>query len=259
MPIIQNPAAASIFVDQVWDELTAQHVLSGSFGRLIHQTVPLELWSTHIAPDFFAFFGDVQVIGVDNHFLDRAWRTAGTVGTGGTSTQDFMSLTDRSLRGARFDAANDRISSPFVFGSQNHIEGLQSLYGFLPNRLRMRILAQWLDASNDEQDSYFGFNSLFGAGDILGITFHSDGVNWRLRHASTAGEIVGPAVDNDPHIFEILLGPNLVEFFLDDVSQGSLAEIPAPDRWPMGFEGHLPAAPNNDFAIDWVHVRYERV
>lgn len=263
MPRVNNPVTvpATSIADAVWDESTAGHVTAGSFGRLRPWVGPLN-WQDSIGVDFWAHFGHDDVLAAADDWLEHGWATNGTPdirgGAGGNRTANFLQpASEQDAPFIRLDAAGDRITSPFVFGAGAHIDGVERLLGAVPTVMRVEFCARFSTVANDEQSTYLGLANQGGAAATEGVSIHSDGTNWRVRNGGSGTEDAGAAVDADRHIFSLVLTAGAINWEIDGVNQGEIAEAPDAGEWPCALEANIEGGGSNVFNIFWFHVRYE--
>lgn len=221
-----------------------------------------EDWATECGTDFWmiATTGEQTVgVGAGRHTLDtHGWTTTSIVeyeGSGG----DFLSAADDDPSAFHFDAQNDLLQSPVLFGSYAHARMVQEHLGWLPTVLSMEIFAQFVDATNNETNSCFGFveggGSIIVANDALATIF-SDGTNYRLRSGATTSG-VGPVDDTAWHKWRIKITSAGVEWFVDGASQnaGSLLALET-DEFPVSFGIGVGGAGANTLKMSQAHIWY---
>lgn len=215
-------------------------------------------WGTEIGVKYVVVFGDSDMTTAAqvNTLGEAGWTTSGVVVAVTGPSSDFLSDSDAGPSTfAILDSPGDRIHSPVMFGDYGHACAVQGLLGAFPTKLKLACLARFLVASNNEEDTCIGFFNGTGTTDQE-ITIHSDGTNFRLRMEGTGTEDAGAAIDTNWHLFEIHVSENLTEWFIDGVSQGSIAED-ADDQWPMCFAAEItPSTGANDIYIAWASVEY---
>ena len=98
-----------------------------------------------------------------------------------------------------------------------------------------------------------GGSGIVGADQIAYIT--SDGTNFLFKNDTVSDTSIAVA-DTNPHLFRIKVTSASIEWFIDDVSQGTIAL--KTDEWPASFgAGALATTGANFFHIGWAHIFYE--
>ncbi|KKK70454.1 hypothetical protein LCGC14_2923810, partial [marine sediment metagenome] len=126
--------------------------------RRVHATRALE-WGDAAATDFWGFFGNLITVEAGLGDLDDyGWLTTGFAHLAGTGA-DFISnspIADAgTIGGLDFNAVNDSIVSPFIFGDYAHARMVQAITGVLPTSLNMECYARFA-ASTDENETGIG-------------------------------------------------------------------------------------------------------
>lgn len=225
-----------------------------------HEVPNADQWDHSSGSDFFFRPDAAQIAGTGNaeDLSDRGWTITGSAtyvpGVGG----DFLSSADKGVPSHYLlDAAGDIIQSPALFG--NHTDGEQAghhLGNITPTSLTATFEASFADASNNETASGIGFSK---AGLAINVaTSHyavifSDGTNFGLR--SSGATDLGAVVDNAVHHWDIVLSGSTAEWYMDDVSQGSIALLT--DVFPLSWgAGILAATGANDIQMGDCRIYY---
>ena len=199
----------------------------------------------------------------DQSTVSAATNTAGVDSFGWTATSlvhtnlvtaDFFSAADDTPNHFLANASGDLLRSPIMFGSYAHRLLVSKILGYLPTKLCLEFYAAFTVASADEAATYIGFDNAAA----MTCAVYSDATNYLLSNDGGTTEDAGgtvASVGNTFHTWKIVLdsGTSLSEWFIDDVSQGTLA-IKA-DVWPSAFVAV--ASTTNRFALAWAHVWYE--
>lgn len=227
--------------------------------RRVHATRALE-WGDAAATDFWAFFGNLIAIeaGLGDPD-DYGWLTTGYSFLAGTGA-DFISnspIADAgTIGGLNFDAVNDSLVSPFIFGDYAHARMVQAITGVLPTSLNMEVYARYA-ASTDENETGIGFIEAGGSAVTVAdqMAVISIGATTFELH-SGAAEDAGATDDTDPHLFKILCSGTTAEWFIDGTSQGTIAL--QDNLWPVAWTaGTKNTDGANDPVVQWVHIWYE--
>lgn len=174
-----------------------------------------------------------------------------------TGTGDFLDLTDPGTRDYfDLDASTEVVASPVVFGGRSHVLAVTALLGAAPTKL---IAEFWMGFETNANDTAagVGFNNI-GGGAAFGpnsILIHSDGANFVLKAGGNSD--TGAAIDLVIHKWKIIVNKTAqnIEWFMDDVSQGTVTLADSQDVWPMCFQGR--AASNFLQVYVPLHVWYE--
>ena len=184
------------------------------------------------------------------------WQTSG-LSTSTDSTGDFLSSADQGVNGIYINAATDALVSPVIFGG--YAAGVQAarFLGGQPTKLSLELHASFLDASANDTTTFFG---LTGAGVVdaaLAVSagcIRSGGAASTFFLTSDNGSDAGAAIDTSFHKWKITYGATTTEWFIDDVSQGTITtEL---DVWPCAFKAYRGGA-TNSILINWVRIFYE--
>jgi hypothetical protein len=185
---------------------------------------------------------------------------AGLLSGLGAGTQDFLSLTGPGTYpedAFDLDVAADYFFSPAVFGGTAHREAFQVIMGATPTKMKAEWYGRFEVAGNNEPTSGMGFairkttTPLVAANDIY---IYSNGTNFILNAAGSTD--TGAAIDTDNHLWGITFDSsgNTIEWFIDDVSQGTVTLVQ--DIYPLKFAGYVVTA--NFLQVKApVHIWYE--
>lgn len=219
-------------------------------------TNPLN-WATDLGTDYIWTPGtmtDLNAGGTAGGLMTgRGWVTTSlTFAT--PSANDFISSADAiGHAGVLTDASGDILRSPIMFGDYNHARAVQQILGYLPTSLVLEVGADFTVASANETQTAFGFLEDGGTASVANdhlAAIYSDATNFGLR--SGAASDAGAVVDNAYHVWKIVVNSTQVEWFIDAVSQGTIA-LEA-DEWPVSFFAH--SLTTNRFNLGWVHIYY---
>lgn len=189
---------------------------------------------------------------------EYGWVTTALSYAGG-SGGDFMATADRGTPAhISVGASGDLLTSPIIFGDYAHALAAQQWLGYFPSQMFLKVYGAFNVASADEPTSGFGFVEDTGAitteADHLAV-ISSDGTNFQLAANGGAGALTdaGAVVDNNPHLWEIVLTlGGSAEWFIDGTSQGSVAITG--DEFPCKFSAHV--LTTNRLQLAWVHIGY---
>jgi hypothetical protein len=228
--------------------------------RRVHVSDPFD-WNRVLGTDYHAQFGPESITSATGRLLsDQGWVTTSLVETAGTG-QDFLSESDRAAPPHILtDASGDLIQSPAVFGGAEHRRFFERQMGYAPTKLVVEFTGAMTVHSADETRSGWG---VVEAGGTIGVDndalayIRTDGTNFICRSAGDAD--TGAADDAAWHRFRIefsnnvAAGTNMVEWFIDGVSQGTL-DLQT-DLFPCSFGMH--ALTTNRPALANVDIWYE--
>jgi len=232
---------------------------TGLYGlsRREHVLTP-QAWAIAVGTDFWlgGATSGMLTAGNAHELADYGWTTTAlsfVVDTGG----DLLSSADPG-NGAEltFDAGSDLLLSPSIFGSYAHGLAASKILGFMPTRLNLEIWGRFLATGGAETTSGFGFSNGSGLVEAnhLAYIHIPTGANFAIR--SAAASDAGSAKDTNQHLFRITAtAGGSVEWFIDDVSQGTIALVA--DTFPVAFSGSVVAAGSNGLSIGWVHIYYD--
>lgn len=218
-------------------------------------------WARSAGTDFWLIGGaseETVATGAGLRTLDGGGWTATSVVEYSGSGGDFLSSTDDDPSAFHLDAASDLIQSPVIFGSYAHARMVQEILGALPTELNVEVYSQFLDATNDEEGSEFGFveggGSIVTAADALACIY-SDGTNYRLR-SGAAETAVGAVDDTSWHLWRIKINATGCWFYMDGTLQNSTLLALEADEWPVAFGIGVVAAGSNFQKLAWAHCWY---
>ena len=226
----------------------------------VHVTDPFD-WNRAGGSDFWAVFGPESITSATARLLsDQGWVTTSLAETAGTGA-DFLSSSDKAAPAhVLTDASGDLLQSPAVFGDYGHGLIAAKILGYQPATLNFEFYAALTVHSANEPRSGFG---VVEAGGTAGVDndamawIHANAANFTIR--SAADSDVGALLDTAWHKFKIVFknkvaaGTDMVEWFIDDVSQGTM-DLQT-DLFPVSIGMH--ALTTNRPALAWVHVWYE--
>lgn len=229
-----------------------------SHNLRVHAYRPQD-WGAFPATDYWANWGDLTFAdAAASDLVANGWLTSGFSQLA-SSGADFISSSDVGTPGGlNFDAVSDYIISPFIFGDYAHALLAGQILGYMPTVLNMECYARFA-ANADEEETGFGFleagvdaNALVKADLMAYIT--SDGTNFSLESAAAAD--AGSEDNTDPHQWKIKCFSTTAEWFIDGVSQGTIAL--QEDLWPVAWgAGTKAGTGTNDPVINFVHIWYE--
>lgn len=215
-----------------------------------HVLSPQE-WGNSAGLHYWAFFGNAGQLTAGNaHELSASGWTTTALSLGGGQTGDFLASADQDPPYLDFGASGDLLQSPAIFGDYGVGQMWKQFLGADPTTINLEVYASFPVGSVSETTSAFGFTT--GAPATAAnhrATIHSNGSNFRLRN--NGGGDVGAAIDTGWHLFKIQLGPSVIEWWIDAVSQGTLA-YDSSDVWPASFGCHT--STTNRIRISWLHA-----
>lgn len=167
------------------------------------------------------------------------------------SSADFNSTSDRDPTRFTTNASGDLLYSPRRFGSAEDFVLAGRALGSTPTKLCFETWARFTTVANNESATGFGF-APSGALTTKSAAIYSNGTNFLA--ASGANTDTGAAVDTSWHLWRMEVGASTTEWFIDDVSQGTLTTTVA-DIWPAGFV--MFTSTSNRIDMAWARVYYE--
>lgn len=213
-----------------------------------------DFWLVGGSGDLVAASGATNLTGLDSY----GWTTTALSLTAG-SAADFLSSSDKGTHtGIVIGAASDLLQSPVIFGDYMHGLLAGQILGYYPTVLNLEVYATFTVVATASDTTGFGWvedagSGIVGADQLAYIT--SDGTNFLLRSGAASDTSIAVA-DTNPHLFRIKLTSASAEWFIDDVSQGTIA-LEA-DEFPVSFgAGALATTGANFFRVGWVHAFYE--
>jgi hypothetical protein len=222
----------------------------------VHITKPQE-WGNSVGTDFWIIgsANGALTTGNAHELADYGWTTT-ALSFAAPSAADFISAADLGTPNfISLGAAGDLLQSPVIFGDYTHALMAAQFLGYTPTTLTAEIRASFGVASNNETATGVGFFEDTGAANVAADHFAmiaSNGANFLCR--SGAASDTGAAVDTSWHTWKIAVSSS-VEWFIDDVSQGTFA-VEA-DELPVGFgAGVLATTGANQIQIAWAHIWY---
>lgn len=230
----------------------------------LREHVPPHLWAAKPGTDYWLLGGHADIVTspaaatVVGALEGWGWTTTALSLTTGSGA-DFLSSSDKGIHtGISIGLASDLLQSPVIFGDYAHGLAAAQFLGYMPTALVLDVYATFTVVATTSDTTGFGFvedgGSAIVANDQLAY-ITSDGTNFLLRNDTVSDASIAVA-DTNPHLFRIKVTSSNVEWFIDDVSQGTIA-LKA-DEWPVSFgAGALATTGANFFHIGWVHIWYE--
>lgn len=196
-------------------------------------------WAFALGTDYMLGTGTTTALitgGTAGQVLSEFGWTTTALSYSSPTGADFISSADMATpAGIVFDASNDRLSSPYLFGDFSHANAARSILGYLPTTLNLECIAAFTTNSANETVSGFGFVEAAGspltANDALAMIV-SDGTNFFIR-SGAATSTAGAAVDTSFHKWNIVMNATNATFFIDDVVQTAVAT--ETDLFPCAF------------------------
>ena len=235
--------------------------LPGPDGR-IHVYGP-ENWGNQLGTDYWANFHNAdQIAGGGDDLVAHGWEASGFSFLA-PSGADFLSgdpIADAGTTGGfNFDAANDFLISPFVFGAFAHAKAFEAIMGYLPTALHLEVFARFA-ANPDENASGFGWLEAGGGGgspaDADMMAFIGPGATqFELIRGDGTIDAGLEVKDTDPHLWKILCAGTTAEWFIDGVRQGSISL--QTNLWPVAFVINTESTGTADPVASWAHIWYE--
>lgn len=167
-----------------------------------------------------------------------------------TATGDFLSAADETPANFSANATADKYYTPIIFGDGPHARYVQQTLGYLPTKLCAEFYAQFATASANEAATLIGFHD--GTAAVASIYSGGTASTFFLSNSVPATD-AGAAIDTSWHLWKIAVVAATTEWFIDGVSQGTVAT--SADKWPAAF-GWV-ASTTNRPALAWYHIWYE--
>lgn len=215
-------------------------------------------WESQAGYEFWLLGGSADVMtaaGAANDGLDAyGWTRTNPVGAS-FAGPDLLSSADRGDPEFFHSSttAGDGIASPRIFGSYDHALQAARFLGQIPTKMVLEYSGRWSLTAN-ELTAFAGMGvptladaSAAGSAGCI----RANNVNFTLT--SDLAEDVGAAVDANWHTWRIEYGASLTEWFIDNVSQGTITT--ETDIWPVSFVYKRGASNNPRYA--WVRVYYQ--
>ncbi len=174
------------------------------------------------------------------------------------SSGDFLSSSDIDPTRIVWNAASDSLVSPRIFGSYAHMLIAAESLGATPTKLCCEVFARFTGVAIGTTESFFGFaapstTDSVAAGSAAVIATNSSVFYLKSDNGSDAAI---NAANTAWHRWRIEVGASTTEWFIDDVSQGTITT--ETDIWPTAFKAFAGTTGNrNDFDIAWFRVYYE--
>ncbi len=215
-------------------------------------------WGIALGTDYMFGTGTASALitgGTAGQVLSEYGWTTTALGYSTPTGADFISAADMATpAGILFDASNDRLSSPYIFGDFSHANAARAILGYLPTTLNFECIAAFTVNSANETTSGFGFVEAGGsplvANDGLAMIV-SDGTNFFIR-SGAATSTAGAAVDTSFHKWNIVMNATNATFFIDDVAQTAVAT--ETDLFPCAFGASVTTT--NRITLSSPHIWY---
>lgn len=207
-----------------------------------------EGWLANFHADLVAVAAAANPSGLDGW----GWTCTGLAVVEG-SAGDFMSSADNDPTHVRLADANDVLSSPRIFGGFDAVKMVTTILGSVPTKFMLEFYASFPVNGTNQTTTFIGLTApattdAAAAGSAGAIT--SNGTNFVLT--SDTGSDAGAALDTAWHMFRIeWTFASTVEWFIDDVSQGTIAM--ETDIWPQAFKA---MSQLNDIYLAFIHWKY---
>lgn len=214
------------------------------------------LWMASAGYEFWFNAGHADIVATMSASNDGlsgyGWTTTSLTVTEG-SAGDFLSAADVDPTRVATDASTDLLTSPRIFGSYDHGLVASRFLGYMPTKLNAEFYAAFTTNSATELGTFIGFTgpavtSADGTNSVAAINIGAS--NFLLT--SDTGSDTGAAKDTSWHKFRITVDATNVEWFIDDVSQGTISTLT--DIWPTCFK--MIATTTNRIALSWLRVYY---
>ena len=212
-------------------------------NRRVHVQNAAE-WATHFGTDYWVFINSATVVAAPT-----GWTMTSVSLTASGLVADFHSSADIDPYFWTFNAANDLLQSPIIFGGYDWQQACKGILGYAPSKLCFEAHIQYTTHSANEPTSCFGFykGSPLTAGNAV-ASIYTNGSNWQLTDGTSTD--AGAADDGSWHIFKAVVTTSTTEWFLDGVSQGTITT--ETDEWPVAFGAS--ATTTNRLGISYIHV-----
>jgi len=222
-----------------------------------HVRTPQE-WGFKAGTDFWLVASTNGMITATNahELVDYGWVTT-ALGFSTPTGGDFLDSADPGTPNSiLFDASGDLLRCPYLFGDYAHGLMAQQLLKKAPTKLALEVYAAFTVHSANEPTSGFGF--VEAGGTPATAADHQAFISTNATNflfASGAASDLGAIDDANFHLFKMVLNKttSLAEWFIDGVSQGSMA-IQA-DLAPYAFGAHV--LTTNRLSLAWAHVYYD--
>lgn len=185
------------------------------------------------------------------------WTTTSLLFTAGTAG-DFLTSGDDDFPRIGTDASADELISPRIFGGYQAGRIYQEIMGALPTKLIAEFYAQFSVVTGIETTTYIGFAT------AANVDAAAAGCGGAIASALGAGAAVRLVSDNDIdnsinntdtswHLWRIEVSSATTEWFIDDVSQGTITT--EADIWPLSFK--MRSGTTNRIHLAWLHIWME--
>lgn len=215
-------------------------------------------WASAWGYEYWTLFGHADWITVmsssNNGGSGYGW-TMTSLGVTEGSAGDFLSQADHTPTFCLFNAASDALVSPRVFGSYDAGIMAQRFLGYPPTTLTLEFYAAFTTASANETTTFIGMvapSCVDAAAAGSGGAIRSGGTASTFFLTSDNGSDAGANIDTGYHLWRIVYGATTTEWFIDDVSQGTITT--ETDIWPLSFKAF--AGTTNRLALVYARVYY---
>lgn len=214
-------------------------------ARYVVQT---DNWAQDLGTDYLAdFTGGVP----------GGWGAPGATAVASGGTGDLNSFSDFDPPYIRINAAGENCISPARFGGADNFR----IAGILLGQTVTKLIAEFTFRMPDPTGNYqvgdgvgFFADTTAPAAGSVSVAIRKGGGNWWFYTGSDAAFDSGVAADTGLHRGRIEIGASTTEWFIDDVSQGTIT-TPG-DLFPAGFGINQTALGGVDLASN-VRVWYE--
>lgn len=192
----------------------------------------------------------------DDLITNYGWTTTALSYTVGTLADLLTSADVGTPTITVFDAANDLLLSPSIFGDYVHGQQAANILGYAPTTLHLECYANFGTATANETVSGFGFSTGSGLTATNHLAYiHSNSANFAIRGTDGTGALTdtGAVVDNLYHLWKIVMtAGGSTEWFMDGISQGTITL--KTDLFPTGFSASVTTT--NRINVAWAHAWY---
>lgn len=215
-------------------------------------------WASAWGHEYWTLFGNADWVAAMSATNDGAsgygW-TATALSVNNGDAGDFLSPADLTPTHCAFNAAADALVSPRVFGSYDHGLMASRFLGYPVTTLTLEFFAAFNTASANETTTFIGMvdpanTDAASAGSAGAI--RSGGTASTFFLTSDNGSDAGAAIDTNWHLWKIQYGQSTTEWFIDDVSQGTITT--ETDIWPLSFKAI--AGTTNRMVLSWARIYY---